>query len=198
MGHMIEKKLAAHGIELVQASEDICATQPSVAKECICIDFTTPAAFRANYKFIAANFKAAVIGTTGWNDIQDEVIAEFEKQGTPMIYASNFSIGVNALFAAVEKTAKVLKGHGYEPHITETHHIHKLDAPSGTAKSLGALVAAELGKEPKIDSRHTHGGIHIQRRPPQLHPRSFFSRRARRRSHRRSPIDRRSERSTRI
>ena len=148
MGHMIEKGLAAHGIELVQASEDICATLPEVAKECICIDFTTPAAFRANYKFIAANFKAAVIGTTGWNDILDEVIAEFEKQGTPMIYASNFSIGVNALFAAVEKTAKVLKGHGYEPYITETHHIHKLDAPSGTAKSLGALVAAELGKEP--------------------------------------------------
>lgn len=152
MGHMIEKGLAAHGIELVQASEDICATLPEVAKECVCIDFTTPAAFRANYKFIAANFKAAVIGTTGWNDIQDEVIAEFEKQGTPMIYASNFSIGVNALFAAVEKTAKVLKGHGYEPHITETHHIHKLDAPSGTAKSLGQLVQKELGAEPQIDS----------------------------------------------
>ena len=153
MGHMIEKGLAAHGIELVQASEDICATPPAVAKECVCIDFTTPAAFRANYKFIAANFKAAVIGTTGWNDIQGEVIAEFEKQGTPMIYASNFSIGVNALFAAVEKTAKVLKGHGYEPHITEIHHIHKLDAPSGTAKSLGQLVQKELGgAEPQIDS----------------------------------------------
>ena len=152
MGHMIEKKLAEHGIELALASEDIQATPESLAKDCVCIDFTTPAAFRANYKFIAANFKAAVIGTTGWNDIQEDVVAEFEKQGTPMIYASNFSIGVNALFAAVEKTAKVLKGHGYEPHITETHHIHKLDAPSGTAKSLGRLVATELGEDPEIDS----------------------------------------------
>jgi len=152
MGHMIEKKLASHGIELVLASEDICATPKEIAKECVCIDFTTPQAFRENYKFIAVSFKAAVIGTTGWNDIQAEVIREFEDHGTPMIYASNFSIGVNALFAAVERTAKVLKGRGYTPHITETHHIHKLDAPSGTAKSLGALVCKELGSEPQIDS----------------------------------------------
>ena len=152
MGHIIEKKLAEHGIELAVASEDIQAVDPTLAKECVCIDFTTPAAFRANYSFIASHFKAAVIGTTGWNDIQTEVIAEFEKEGTPMIYASNFSIGVNALFAAVEKAAKVLRGHGYGPHITETHHIHKLDAPSGTAKSLGVLVKEALGEEPQIDS----------------------------------------------
>ena len=152
MGHIVEKKLAEHGIGLAMASEDICATPRELAKECVCIDFTTPAAFKANYKFIAANFKAAVIGTTGWNDIEAEVKAEFEKQGTPMIYASNFSIGVNALFAAVEKTAKVLKGHGYTPHITETHHIHKLDAPSGTAKSLGKLVEDALGVTPDIEA----------------------------------------------
>ena len=152
MGHIVEKKLAEHGIELALASEDIQATPKDLAKECVCIDFTTPAAFKANYKFIAANFKAAVIGTTGWNDIEAEVKAEFERQGTPMIYASNFSIGVNALFAAVEKTAKVLKGHGYTPHITETHHIHKLDAPSGTAKSLGKLVEDALGVTPDIEA----------------------------------------------
>ena len=152
MGHIVEKKLAEHGIELALASEDIQATPRELAKECVCIDFTTPAAFKANYKFIAANFKAAVIGTTGWNDIEAEVKAEFERQGTPMIYASNFSIGVNALFAAVEKTAKVLKGHGYTPHITETHHIHKLDAPSGTAKSLGKLVEDALGVTPDIEA----------------------------------------------
>ena len=152
MGHIVEKKLAEHGINLAMASEDICATPQALAKECVCIDFTTPDAFKANYRFIAANFKAAVIGTTGWNDIEAEVKAEFEKQGTPMIYASNFSIGVNALFAAVEKTAKVLKGHGYAPHITETHHIHKLDAPSGTAKSLGKLVEDALGVTPDIEA----------------------------------------------
>lgn len=152
MGHMIEKKLAEHGLELALASEDICATPKDLAGECVCIDFTTPDAFRANYKFIAANFKAAVIGTTGWNDIREEVIAEFRDKGTPMIYASNFSLGVNALFAAVEKCARILNGHAYVPHITETHHIHKLDAPSGTAKSLGELVSEQMGIAPQIDS----------------------------------------------
>ena len=152
MGHMVEANLKSRGIEIAAASEDICAVDTALAKECVCIDFTQPAAFRQNYPFLAANFKAVVVGTTGWNDIKEDVIAEFEKHGTPMIYASNFSIGVNALFAAVEKASKVLAGHGYTPHITETHHIHKLDAPSGTAKSLGVLVASELGVDPEITS----------------------------------------------
>lgn len=149
---MVEAKLREKGIEPVLASEDICATDPALASGCVCIDFTTPAAFRANYSFIATHFKAAVIGTTGWNDIKDEVLKAFEDAGTPMIYASNFSIGVNALFAAVEKCAAILKGRGYSARISETHHIHKLDAPSGTAKSLGELIAKELGQEPEIES----------------------------------------------
>lgn len=149
---MIEAKLKEKGIVPVCASEDICATDPALAAECICIDFTTPAAFRANYGFIATHFKAAVIGTTGWNDIKPQVLKAFEDAGTPMIYASNFSIGVNALFAAVEKTSRILKDRGYVPRVSETHHIHKLDAPSGTAKSLGELIAKELGQEPEIES----------------------------------------------
>ena len=103
----------------------------------MCIDFTTPAAFRANYPFIARHFKAAVVGTTGWNDILTEVRDCFLDAGTPMIYASNFSLGVNALFNAVARVSEMLKGAGYTPEIEEIHHVHKLDAPSGTAKTLG-------------------------------------------------------------
>ena len=152
MGHMVEKELQCRGIELVAASEDIAATPKDIAKECVCIDFTTPEAFRSNYPFIAANFKAAVIGTTGWNDIKDQVIGAFNAAGTPMIYASNFSLGVNALFKAVEKTAQLLKDAGYTPEITEIHHIHKLDAPSGTAKTLAEKVEANFGVMPEITS----------------------------------------------
>jgi len=152
MGHMVEKELQRRGIELVAASEDITATPKDVAKECVCIDFTTPEAFRANYPFIAANFKAAVIGTTGWNDIKPQVIEAFNSHGTPMIYASNFSLGVNALFKAVEKTAQLLKDAGYTPEITEIHHIHKLDAPSGTAKTLAEKVESSFGTKPEIQS----------------------------------------------
>ena len=152
MGHMIEGVLLRRGIELVEASEDVCATDPAVARECVCIDFTTPAAFRSNYKWIAEHFKAAVIGTTGWEDIRPEVEAAFAAAGTPMIHSSNFSIGVNAVFASLEKICDTLKGYGYVPHIEETHHIHKLDAPSGTAKSLAAIVSGHLGETPEITS----------------------------------------------
>lgn len=152
MGHMIEKELQKRGIELVEASENISATNPEVARECVCIDFTTPEAFRANYSFIARHFKAAVVGTTGWNDIQADVRRTFEEAGTPLIYASNFSLGVNALFAAALKASALLKGAGYVPSIEEIHHIHKLDAPSGTALTLGSLVENALGEKPEISS----------------------------------------------
>ena len=152
MGHMVEAELKARGIELAEASEDISATEKSLAKECVCIDFTTPEAFRGNFRFIAQNFKAAVIGTTGWNDIKADVIKAFEEAGTPMIYASNFSLGVNALFAAITKASEILKGAGYKPEIEEIHHIHKLDAPSGTAKTMGELVERTLGEKPEITS----------------------------------------------
>lgn len=152
MGHMIEKELKARGIELVEASENITGTDPKVAAECVCIDFTTPDAIKANYKFIARNFKAAVIGTTGWHDIETEVKKAFEDAGTPMIYASNFSLGVNALFAAVKKVCGMLKDNGYKPEIEEVHHIHKLDAPSGTAITIGKLIEDSLGEKPEIRS----------------------------------------------
>lgn len=152
MGHMIEAVLAQKGIECVAASEDIAAIDPAVAGECVCIDFTTPEAFRQNYPVLAANFKAVVVGTTGWNDIKDEVISCFEKAGTPMIYSSNYSIGVNVLFAAVKRASELLAGHGYTPSIHEVHHVHKLDAPSGTAKTLGSIVEKGIGQSVEITS----------------------------------------------
>lgn len=103
MGHMVEESLSRRGIELALATEDVCGVAPELAKECVCIDFTTPEAFRANFKTIAKLYKAVVVGTTGWYDIKDEVFAAFENEGTPMIWASNFSIGVNAFFAAVQR-----------------------------------------------------------------------------------------------
>lgn len=152
MGHMIEDVIVRRGLDLVEATEDVCAVDPAVAAECVCIDFTTPAAFRANYPVIAKNFKAVVVGTTGWDDIRNEVIACFEKEDTPMIWSSNYSIGVNAVFAALEKVSEILAGNGYVPHIEEIHHVHKLDAPSGTAKTMAEIVSSKLGITPDITS----------------------------------------------
>ena len=153
MGHMVEASLRRHGLEMVLATEDVCAVDPALALECVCIDFTTPEAFRANYPALARLFKAVVVGTTGWYDIKSEVFAAFEAAGTTLVWASNFSIGVNAWFAALQRACEVLKGHGYTPHVEEIHHIHKLDAPSGTAKSAGVIIADSLGVAPEIGSQ---------------------------------------------
>lgn len=154
MGHMIESVLQRRGIECAACSEDITATPRELARECVCIDFTTPDAFRANYKFLAENFKATVVGTTGWNDIQEEVTSYFAKCGATMIYASNFSIGVNILFKTAEYLSRLASGTGdYKTAIEEIHHIHKLDAPSGTAISLGKIVDGAGGYKTPITSQ---------------------------------------------
>lgn len=152
MGHMVESVLVRRGVELALATEDVCSVDPELARECVCIDFTFPQSFRANYRWLAEHFKAVVVGTTGWDDIRPDVIAAFEKAGTPMIYSSNYSIGVNAVFAALEKVGTILSGNGYVPHIDETHHVHKLDAPSGTAVTMGQIVEQSLGVKPEISS----------------------------------------------
>lgn len=153
MGHNIEKILIDKGIGYI-ATEDVASIERQVAAESVCIDFTTPQAFRANYPLLAERFAAVVVGTTGWNDIKDQVTECFSSHGTTMIYASNFSIGVNVMFAVVERASALLAGAGYDPYILEMHHCHKLDAPSGTAKSLAAIVDGALG---------THVGVQAVR-----------------------------------
>ena len=73
----------------------------------ICIDFTTPDAFKNNYKTIADKFAGAVVGTTGWNDIKDEVTGYFKEKGKSLVYASNFSVGVNIFFDALERLSSL-------------------------------------------------------------------------------------------
>ena len=124
----------------------------ATAKDCVCIDFTTPDAFRSNYRLLAERFGAVVVGTTGWNDIKDEVIEYFKQCGTTMIYASNFSLGVNVTFALVAKASALLANAGYDPYIVEMHHKHKLDAPSGTAKSLAQIVDNGMGGSTQVQS----------------------------------------------
>ncbi len=153
MGRMIEKIILSRGLEYAGWTEAVTETEPKLAKECVCIDFTTPAAFRANYKFLAENFGAVVVGTTGWADIKDEVISYFEKCGTPMIWASNYSIGVNVFFAVTDYISRTLgRTGGYSPYMVEMHHCHKLDAPSGTARSLADIVDKNMTVKTDIQS----------------------------------------------
>ena len=150
MGRMIEQIILSKNIVYAGCTEAVTETDPALAKECVCIDFTTPAAIRANYRFLAENFKAVVIGTTGWADIHDEVVAYFEKCGTPMIWASNFSIGVNVFFAVTDYISRMLGSTGgYSPYMVEMHHCHKLDAPSGTAITLAEGILEKMERKNK-------------------------------------------------
>lgn len=153
MGKMVEKIILSRNIEYAGWTETVQETDPALARECVCIDFTTPDAFRSNYRFLAEHFKAVVVGTTGWSDIKDEVISYFEKCGTPMIWATNFSIGVNVFFAVADAVSKLLgQTGGYSPYMVEMHHCHKLDAPSGTAKTLAGIVEENMGLRPDVQS----------------------------------------------
>lgn len=153
MGKMVEKTLLERGLSCVGASEDIQSFDPHVAAQSICIDFTTPAAFMENYRFLADHFKGVVVGTTGWDTVADQVTAYFQKQGTPLIYAANFSIGVNILYKMTTLLAALTAAFPpYQATLSETHHIHKLDKPSGTAKKLATLVEAQTGTQPPITS----------------------------------------------
>ncbi|MGM9736128.1 MAG: 4-hydroxy-tetrahydrodipicolinate reductase [Candidatus Cryptobacteroides sp.] len=153
MGRMVEKIIQSKGLEYAGWSENVTEVDKDLAKECVCIDFTTPQAFRENYRFLAENFKAVVVGTTGWADIREEVIGYFNKCGTTMIWSSNYSIGVNVFFAVASQLSTLLgEAGGYSPYIVEMHHCHKLDAPSGTAKTLADLVESGSGTRPDIQS----------------------------------------------
>lgn len=113
----------------------------------VLIDFSLPAATVANAALCAANNKAIVIGTTGFNDEQKAALSAASGQ-TALCIASNYSTGVNLCFKLAELAAKVL-GDEVDIEIVEAHHRHKIDAPSGTALSLGEHVAGALGRDLK-------------------------------------------------
>lgn len=153
MGKMVESIILSRGIGYAGWSDSVQDVDPGLAKECVCIDFTTPDAFRANWRFLAENFRAVVVGTTGWADIREEVTEYFRKCGTPMIWATNFSVGVNVFFALADTVSKMFaKSGGYSPYMVEMHHCHKLDAPSGTAKTIAGIVDGNMGGHTDIQS----------------------------------------------
>ena len=120
-------------------------------KECdVAIDFSNAGAIDEVCRVASKNGKALVIGTTGHSPEQRELIERTAKS-LPIVFASNFSVGVNALFALTRGAAKVL-GSGFKPEIVETHHTKKKDAPSGTAKTLGEILKQELKIEVPIES----------------------------------------------
>ena len=111
------------------------------------IDFTTPEHSLNNLGYCAQNGCAAVIGTTGFNDDELQQLHQFAEQ-MPICFAANFSTGVTLCLQLIRQAAAVL-GDDADIEITEAHHRHKVDAPSGTALAMGHAIADATGRDPK-------------------------------------------------
>lgn len=117
------------------------------------IDFTTPRCVLANIEACVRAGKNIVVGTTGWYKEIDWVRKLVEQHGTGLVYAANFSLGVNLFFEVVRTAAAALQ-HDYSGQIFERHHVHKKDAPSGTAIAIQNVIRDASGSKegPEITS----------------------------------------------
>lgn len=116
----------------------------------VVIDFTTPHCVLANVEACVKAGKNIVVGTTGWYAQIAHVREMVEQQGTGLVYAANFSVGVN-LFFEVARTAAAALRHEYSGQIFERHHVHKKDAPSGTAIALQNVIREAGGKNENLE-----------------------------------------------
>ena len=141
MGHAIEALALEGGHEVVcriDNEEDwrTVSGKWGEKRPDVAIEFTTPQTAVENMRRCFAAGVPVVCGTTGWYDRYEEVKAECMASNGSMLTATNFSLGMNIMFALNERLARLMKGRPYSVSISETHHIHKLDAPSGTAITL--------------------------------------------------------------
>jgi len=123
----------------------------------VLIDFTIAAATEKNLEICHKAGIRLVIGTTGLSQSQIARLDEISCS-VPVVFASNYSIGVNATFQLVEMAAGIF-GDTVDVEIIESHHRHKVDAPSGTALSLGEHVAKGLGRDLASVSQHGRHGL---------------------------------------
>jgi len=129
----------------------------------VLIDFTRPEGTLAHLKVCRELGVNAVIGTTGFSDAQKAEIADAAKD-IAIMFAPNMSVGVNVTFKLLDMAARALNN-GYDIEIIETHHRHKVDAPSGTALKMGEVVAQALGRDLKGHAVFAREGITGARDP---------------------------------
>lgn len=146
MGHEIEKVLLERGHRVVQKididNRETALTEEGMKGVDVAIEFTSPATAFDNIERCLRLGVPVLSGSTGWVERKAEIDALCNELGGAFFYSSNYSLGVNVLFRLNRWLAKAMVAFPqYSVKIEETHHIHKLDAPSGTAASLAAEMA---------------------------------------------------------
>ena len=134
-------KERGHGVRVLGEEENQNAsalTAPFLAGFDVVIDFTTPEAVVSNLRACLANGARVVVGTTGWYAHLDDMRELARRKGAGLLYGTNFSVGVQAMLRVARELA--IAAPDYRFRITETHHISKKDAPSGTALSIKQVL----------------------------------------------------------
>ena len=154
MGHMIEQIALDRGHEIVckiDVDNPEKFDSPEFASADVAIEFTNPAAAYDNYLKAFKHHVKVVSGSTGWMKEHKTEVENLTRDGKgTLFWASNFSIGV-AIFSAVNQyLAKIMNGFPqYDVQMEETHHVHKLDAPSGTAITLAEEIIDNMDRKTK-------------------------------------------------
>ncbi len=153
-----------HSITALISPNDVEAdfstiSSDNIADADICIDFSHPDAVLNNVKISAEAGKNLVIGTTGWYDKILEIEAIAKDNDIGVIYAANFSIGVNIFYEIIEHASKIINAFdSYDISCHETHHTEKVDSPSGTAKVIGEIILKNISRK-EIILQHVEGKI---------------------------------------
>jgi 4-hydroxy-tetrahydrodipicolinate reductase len=162
MGKAIEKTAQARGhrvVSVIDVDNRDDFRSAAFGSADVAIEFSAPSAAFDNYMECFAAGVPVVAGTTGWLERLDEVKAICETGGKTFFYASNYSIGVNIFFALNRHLARLMNDFpAYDVRMSETHHIHKLDAPSGTAITLAEDLTAGLDRKERWTTRGAEDG----------------------------------------
>jgi 4-hydroxy-tetrahydrodipicolinate reductase len=142
-----------HHVEVAGAKENptCAALTPEKLRDIdAVIDFTTPHTVVPHIESVVKAGKNIVVGTTGWDKDLDRIKTLVAQHGTAFVYAANFSVGVNIFFEVARAAAAALR-HDYSGQIFERHHVHKKDAPSGTAIAIQQVIREASAKDESLE-----------------------------------------------
>lgn len=160
MGQEVEKtaRVRGHqiGARIDPAGRDQCLPAISaiaLAETEVAIEFSHPDVVLENLRQLIQLKKPVVVGTTGWFGQIGEISSLCRQQESALVYAPNFSLGVNLFYLILEKAAQLFNHFdAYDVALMETHHRHKVDSPSGTAKKMAEILLQNLERKTRITS----------------------------------------------
>lgn len=168
MGQALLQAAAANPETTVTATHDVGEDLDAAFQQASCaIDFTVHSFTRQVIEAALKHGKSLIIGTTGHTDDERSLIREASKS-LPIVFASNYSVGVNTLFWLTRHAARILTQDRFDIEVVEMHHKHKIDSPSGTARTLLEILNEETGTSYQDDITHGRLGNIGPRKPKEI------------------------------